>query len=101
MVHRLAPGAEVWAGEDGPVGGGDDGTCNGGTPNSSVCGTFATVPWYANDLGVRATLGFRQVRLEPTHAPTPRCDDRSRPALTPGVPLPTACATVATGQDHR
>ena len=39
------------------VGGGDDGTCDNGTPNSAVCGTFATVPWYANDLGVRATLG--------------------------------------------
>lgn len=64
MVRRLAPNAEVWAGEDGPVGGGDDGTCNGNTPNSSVCGTFATVPWYANDLGVRATLGFRQYQRQ-------------------------------------
>ena len=27
MVRKLAPGAQVWAGEDGPIGGGEDGTC--------------------------------------------------------------------------
>ena len=47
--------AQVWAGEDGPISGGEDGTCggvfpNGSSTNTSVCGTYATVPWYANDL---------------------------------------------------
>ena len=60
MVHRLAPKAQVWAGEDGPVSGGEDGTCG---QNSSVCGTYATLPWFANDLGHRATLGFSQYLL--------------------------------------
>lgn len=64
MVHSLAPAAEVWAGEDGPIGGGEDGTCgglfpNGSSTNNSVCGTFATAPWYANNLGQRALLGFK------------------------------------------
>jgi hypothetical protein len=65
MVRQLAPGAEIWAGEDGPHSGGEDGTCgakfaNGSSTNTSVCGTFATAPWYANDLGLRAVLGFKQ-----------------------------------------
>ena len=65
MVHTKAPNAQVWAGEDGPISGGEDGTCGGKFPNgsstgNSVCGTFATVPWYANDLGSRAVLGFSQ-----------------------------------------
>ena len=61
LVHQLAPGAQVWAGEDGPVGGGEDGTCG---QNNSVCGTYATVPWYANDLGHRAVLGFSQYQRQ-------------------------------------
>jgi len=69
LVHRMAPGAEVWAGEDGPISGGEDGTCQGFFPNGtstdrSVCGTYATVPWYANDLGLRATLGFQQYQRQ-------------------------------------
>ena len=51
----------MWAGEDGPDGGGEDGTCG---QNRSVCGTFATVPWYANDLGHRAALGFSQYQRQ-------------------------------------
>ena len=43
QAHRL----EV----DGPTGGGED--CG---QNTSVCGTYATLPWYANDLGHRAQL---------------------------------------------
>lgn len=68
MVHTKAPKAQVWAGEDGPISGGEDGTCggkfgNGSSTGNSVCGTYATVPWYANDLGSRAVLGFSQCLL--------------------------------------
>ena len=69
MVHSKAPGAQVWAGEDGPISGGEDGTCggkfaNGSSTGNSVCGTYATVPWYANDLGSRAVLGFAQYQRQ-------------------------------------
>eukprot|EP00656_Telonema_subtile_P047492 TRINITY_DN5459_c0_g1_i2.p1 TRINITY_DN5459_c0_g1~~TRINITY_DN5459_c0_g1_i2.p1 ORF type:complete len:385 (+),score=75.93 TRINITY_DN5459_c0_g1_i2:28-1182(+) len=57
MVRELAPGAQIWAGEDGPISAGEDGDCGG---NTSVCGTYATVMWYANDLGNRAAHGFKQ-----------------------------------------
>jgi hypothetical protein len=73
MVHAKAPEAQVWAGEDGPISGGEDGTCggkfaNGSSSGNSVCGTYATVPWYANDLGSRAVLGFSQYFLWLTFA---------------------------------
>lgn len=61
MVKKLAPGAEVWAGEDGPISGGEDGTCG---QNNSVCGTYATTMWYANDLGARALAGFKQYQRQ-------------------------------------
>ena len=65
LVHELAPGAEVWAGEDGPIGGGDDGSCiNGGPKNDSACGLYATTLWYANDLGIRAKAGFAQYQRQ-------------------------------------
>ena len=35
--------AQLWAGENGPTGGGDDGTCGA----HSVCGLYASVMWYA------------------------------------------------------
>lgn len=35
MVKDLAPGAELWAGEDGPISGGEDGTCGGKYPNGT------------------------------------------------------------------
>jgi len=56
LLQRLAPGTEIWAGEDGPIGGGNDGTCGVG----SVCGTFACVGWYADDLALRSKHGFKQ-----------------------------------------
>lgn len=69
MVRERAPGAQIWAGEDGPASGGEDGTCggkfrNGSSTNKSVCGTYATVVQYANDLGSRATLGFKQYQRQ-------------------------------------
>jgi hypothetical protein len=69
MVRQLAPTAQIWAGEDGPIGGGEDGTCgdkfpNGSLTNTSVCGTYATVPWYANDLALRAVYGFSQYQRQ-------------------------------------
>ena len=49
-----APGAQIWAGENGPIGGGDDGTCG----TASVCGTYASSIWYADDMALRAKYGF-------------------------------------------
>ena len=59
-LAALAPGAQVWAGENGPTGGGDDGTCGTG----SACGTFATTLWYADDMALRAKLGFVQYQRQ-------------------------------------
>ena len=59
-VRRLAPGAQVWAGEDGPIGGGNDGTCG---PNS-ICGTYASSLWYADDMALRAAHGFVQYQRQ-------------------------------------
>ncbi len=56
LAAAVAPGAEAWAGEMGPIGGGDDGTCG---PNST-CGTFASALWYADDAGMRARAGYAQ-----------------------------------------
>ena len=54
LVRQRAPGAQVWAGEVGPSGGGENGTCVPG----AVCGTFASSVWYADDLGQRAARGY-------------------------------------------
>ena len=59
-MRALAPQAEVWAGEDGPTGGGEDGTCGA----ASACGTFSTVLGYADDLCLRAAKGFRQYQRQ-------------------------------------
>jgi len=55
-IRSLMPKAEIWAGENGPTGGGEDGTCGG----HSACGTYATTLWYADELGLRAKSGFVQ-----------------------------------------
>lgn len=60
VIAALAPGAQVWAGEDGPIGGGNDGTCG----ENSVCGTFASALWYADDLAKRAKYGFVQYQRQ-------------------------------------
>ena len=57
IVTSLAPSAQIWAGEDGPIGGGNDGTCGG---DKSVCGTYASALGYADDLALRAKRGFAQ-----------------------------------------
>ena len=54
VVSELGSGAQVWAGENGPTGGGDDGTCG----PDSVCGTFASTVYYADDMALRARNGF-------------------------------------------
>lgn len=36
----------------------------GTSTNRSVCGTYATVPWYANDLAGRALIGFKQYQRQ-------------------------------------
>jgi hypothetical protein len=53
-VRSLAPKSAIWAGENGPTGGGDDGTCG----TTSVCGLFASSLWYADDMALRAKNGF-------------------------------------------
>jgi hypothetical protein len=45
----------------GPIGGGNDGTCG----TLSVCGTYASALWYADDLANRALHGF--VQCVPLH----------------------------------
>ena len=48
IVEKFAPNAQLWAGEDGPAGGGESGTCSGttGDPhNISACGLYATTLW--------------------------------------------------------
>ena len=60
LTKQFAPKAQVWAGEDGPVGGGNDGTCG----SSSVCATFASALWYADDLANRAKHGFVQYQRQ-------------------------------------
>ena len=62
LIKDLAPaGTQIWAGEDGPVGGGDDGTCGGA---SSICGLYASAFWYADDLCNRALRGFVQYQRQ-------------------------------------
>lgn len=54
VTASLAPGVAVWAGENGPTGGGNDGTCGA----DSVCGNYASSLWYADDMATRARAGF-------------------------------------------
>lgn len=46
--------------ENGPPGGGPDGTCG----NASICGTYASTLWYADDLALRAKHGFTQYQRQ-------------------------------------
>jgi hypothetical protein len=55
-VAAHGSGAEPWAGEMGPIGGGDDGTCG----TTSVCGTWASAIWYADDAALRSLKGYVQ-----------------------------------------
>jgi hypothetical protein len=55
-VAALQPAAQIFAGENGPIGGGNDGTCG----KDSVCGTFASTIYYADDMALRAKHGFAQ-----------------------------------------
>ena len=67
IVKSQAPSAEMWAGEDGPAGGGESGTCSGttGDPhNVSACGLYATVLWYADEMALRAANGFKQYQRQ-------------------------------------
>ena len=59
-IAHLLPGAEVWAGENGPIGGGNDGTCG----SMSVCGTFASAGWFADDMALRAKHGFHHYQRQ-------------------------------------
>ena len=58
IVTKFAPNAQLWAGENGPADGGESGTC--GSDNVSACGLYATTLWYADELALRATHGFKQ-----------------------------------------
>jgi len=59
-INEYLPNAQIWAGENGPTGGGEDGTC--GFP--SACGTYMTVLWYADEMANRATHGFVQFQRQ-------------------------------------
>lgn len=50
----------TWAGENGPIGGGDDGSCGA----NATCGTYATSMWYADDMGLRSAAGFSQYQRQ-------------------------------------
>ena len=60
IVRTLAPSSEIWSGENGPTGGGDDGTCGADT----VCGTYASSLWYSDDMAQRAKHGFVQYQRQ-------------------------------------
>eukprot|EP00656_Telonema_subtile_P019479 TRINITY_DN20719_c0_g1_i2.p1 TRINITY_DN20719_c0_g1~~TRINITY_DN20719_c0_g1_i2.p1 ORF type:complete len:340 (+),score=65.03 TRINITY_DN20719_c0_g1_i2:201-1220(+) len=60
VVNSLAPNSQMWAGEDGPTGGGSTGTCG----SDSACGTYSTTLWYADDLALRAKHGFVQYQRQ-------------------------------------
>ena len=62
LVKDHAPAAQVWAGEDGPTGGGDSGTC--GDPTTAICGLYGSALWYADDMGQRAAHGFQQYQRQ-------------------------------------
>ena len=80
-LAALAPGAEIWAGENGPIGGGNDGTCGA----HSVCGTFATVAWYADDMALRAKFGFKGYQRQDLFG----CALRRRAPLLSGREMPS------------
>ena len=56
LVRALSPTSQVWVGEVGPHGGGNDGTCGPET----ICATYASSIWYADDMGLRAANGHHQ-----------------------------------------
>lgn len=62
LVKQHAPAAEIWAGEDGPTGGGDSGDC--GSPTTAICGLYGSILWYADDMGQRAAHGFQQYQRQ-------------------------------------
>jgi hypothetical protein len=62
LVKQHAPAAEIWAGEDGPTGGGDSGDC--GSPGTAICGLYGSALWYADDMGQRAAHGFHQYQRQ-------------------------------------
>lgn len=62
IIQAHAPQAEIWAGEDGPTGGGESGTC--GSDDISICGLSGTIFWYADDLCLRAHHGFKQYQRQ-------------------------------------
>jgi heparanase 1 len=59
-IQKLAPKSQIWAGEDGPIGGGNSGTCG----SNSICSTYASSVWYADDLANRALHGFSQYQRQ-------------------------------------
>ncbi len=56
LARSQAPASQIWAGENGPIGGGDDGTCG----KTTICGKWGSAVWYADDAALRAKHGFAQ-----------------------------------------
>jgi len=59
-LRKLAPDSQIWAGENGPTGGGPTGNCG----VRSACGLYFTTLPYADDLGQRAKHGFVQYQRQ-------------------------------------
>ena len=61
-IRQYSPQAQIWAGENGPTGGGESGTC--GSDDYSICGLYGSVLWYADDMCLRAQHGFSQYQRQ-------------------------------------
>lgn len=59
-IEEFHPEAQIWAGENGPYGGGEDGTCG----PDAACGTYMTSLWYADEMANRAKHGFAQFQRQ-------------------------------------
>lgn len=54
VTASLYPSGGAWAGENGPTGGGNSGTCG----TNSTCGIYSSSIWYSDDMALRAKFGF-------------------------------------------
>jgi hypothetical protein len=60
LVRSVSPSTQIWGGEMGPHGGGENGTCLAG----AICGTYASSIWFADDLALRAKHGYHHYQRQ-------------------------------------
>lgn len=60
LVRSISPETQVWGGEVGPHGGGENGTCL----DYAICGTYASSVWFADDLALRAKHGYHHYQRQ-------------------------------------